>query len=332
MNLYLDGALAASANHSRSLSNVLNTYAYLGESLISDDPNFNGSIDEFRIYNHALTQTEIANNEAEGPTPISRLRLEVNTVTGSVAILGTFTTTIPIDYYKITSISGALDPLTWSSLDDQNLDAIGPGTGESWTEGSSSATELVELYLLGATTISPNERVELGHAYDPDVYGQGISGDVSFFIGSQGTQTLQSGVVLYVTPDPLDGDYNGDLTVNAADYTVYRNALGGVYNPNADGDGDGVIDRDDYVIWKWNYGHSAGAGSLATGLANVPEPAALTLTIVISVSCVCIRMRSPGSTSSQLGPMLLPLIFATTSGNGYSIIGMPSPATSFSRW
>jgi hypothetical protein len=38
----------------------------------------------------------------------------------------------------------------------------------------------------------------------------------------------------------------------------------------ADGDGDGVVDRDDFIIWKWTYGNAAGGG--ATANEAVPEP------------------------------------------------------------
>ena len=88
-------------------------------------------------------------------------------------------------------------------------------------------------------------------------------------------------------PEGLAGDYNGDGTVDAADYTVWRNNLGGDAAALADGSRDpmntGPIDGDDYTFWKNNYGNtSEGAGSLA-GLAGsvVPEPA--TIALVISV-------------------------------------------------
>jgi len=84
--VYLNGDLRASATHSKSLSDVSDTFAYLGKSLVSVDPNFNGAMDEFRIYDHALDGSQVAASFADGPTPQSGLRLEVNTVTGSVAI------------------------------------------------------------------------------------------------------------------------------------------------------------------------------------------------------------------------------------------------------
>ena len=66
----------------------------------------------------------------------------------------------------------------------------------------------------------------------------------------------------------LPGDYNGDLIVNAADYTVWRNTLGSSVArfAGADGDGDQVIGGGDYDVWKSHFGESllvVGSSSLA---------------------------------------------------------------------
>ena len=63
-------------------------------------------------------------------------------------------------------------------------------------------------------------------------------------------------------------DYNGDGLVNAADYTVWRDAVGQQGSGlAADGDGDNVIGNGDYSVWSQNYG----SGSNATTHA-IPEP------------------------------------------------------------
>jgi T5SS/PEP-CTERM-associated repeat protein len=71
------------------------------------------------------------------------------------------------------------------------------------------------------------------------------------------------------------GDYNDDGTVNAADYVVWRQLIGGPYNPRADGDTNGVINAADYAIWRANFGSVAGSGfggSSGTTVGTVPEP------------------------------------------------------------
>jgi hypothetical protein len=77
------------------------------------------------------------------------------------------------------------------------------------------------------------------------------------------------------------GDYNGDGTVNAADYTVWRDHLGGS-GPSGDGTTtgnlagvpDGVVNEWDYSFWKQEFGKSVPGSGGGAGLAAtaVPEP------------------------------------------------------------
>lgn len=74
----------------------------------------------------------------------------------------------------------------------------------------------------------------------------------------------------------LPGDYNQDGNVDAADYTVWRDAVGQVgLGLVADGDYSGVVDEGDYDVWKSNFGAGNNAGA-AAGAADfaVPEPSA----------------------------------------------------------
>src|SRR5690606_10125365 len=51
------------------------------------------------------------------------------------------------------------------------------------------------------------------------------------------------------------GDFNGDMMVDAADYTIWRNSVGQIGKGlAADADGNGVVDGDDYVVWKDHFG------------------------------------------------------------------------------
>ena len=60
----------------------------------------------------------------------------------------------------------------------------------------------------------------------------------------------------------LEGDYNGNEIVDAADYSVWRDSLGlqgaGLA---ADGNHDNRVDGADYTLWKANFGDSAGSSS-----------------------------------------------------------------------
>jgi hypothetical protein len=96
--LYTNGVLAAINN------NVVNALAttlgddpinYLGESLYGVDPWFNGSIDEFRIYNGALTAGQILADYALGPNQVigtpKNVSLSVK-VSGDPALVLSWTT------------------------------------------------------------------------------------------------------------------------------------------------------------------------------------------------------------------------------------------------
>lgn len=96
--------------------------------------------------------------------------------------------------------------------------------------------------------------------------------------------------------DPTDifnptasGDYNGDGVVNAADYTVWRDAFLTVQEGHpADGNGDGFVGNDDYDLWVANFGNIVTSTSTA-----VPEPtSAATLLMLLVLSRLKQRSRS----------------------------------------
>ncbi len=82
---------------------------------------------------------------------------------------------------------------------------------------------------------------------------------------------------LVLVADGLPGDYNRDGTVDAADYTVWRDSLGQTGNLAADGNEDNVVDADDYLLWRENFGRSEAGSGAGASLATVPEPAAVLL-------------------------------------------------------
>jgi hypothetical protein len=94
-----------------------------------------------------------------------------------------------------------------------------------------------------------------GRVYD----GDGVSG-ARIDIGAVEAQPI---------PHAVFGDYNEDGTVNAADYTVWRNAAGETVTPfdSPDGDGSGTADLDDYLLWKSLYGETVPTFELAMGTA-----------------------------------------------------------------
>ncbi|TWT37150.1 hypothetical protein KOR34_20970 [Posidoniimonas corsicana] len=87
------------------------------------------------------------------------------------------------------------------------------------------------------------------------------------------------------TATGLPGDFNDDNLVDAADYTVWRDNLGGDSSVlNGNGTGGGTVVQADYELWRDNY--AAGASQLG-GLdaSQVPEPTSLLLFVGVAALC-----------------------------------------------
>jgi hypothetical protein len=80
-------------------------------------------------------------------------------------------------------------------------------------------------------------------------------------------------VRLFTPVVPVQGDYNQNGIVNAADYTTWRDHLGEAFTlPNRDPTNSGNVNQQDYTFWKGRFGAISGAGALSGGAA-APEPA-----------------------------------------------------------
>lgn len=77
----------------------------------------------------------------------------------------------------------------------------------------------------------------------------------------------------------IPGDFNGDGSVDARDYVVWRNSTGQLvtYFDGADGNGDGIVSTADYMVWRANFGITTGSGASPT--TSVPEPAGAMLLV-----------------------------------------------------
>ena len=114
--------------------------------------------------------------------------------------------------------------------------------------------------------------------FDTLLLPSGFSGNIAY---------TATGVILTVVAN-LAGDYNQDGTVDASDYTVWRDTLGSAINLAADGNGNGAVDQADYIIWKSNFGSTAN-GSAHNNM--VPEPSALLLVACTGFVLGLIRAR-----------------------------------------
>jgi hypothetical protein len=83
--------------------------------------------------------------------------------------------------------------------------------------------------------------------------------------------------------------------VDAADYVVWRNTVGGT-ELAADGNGDGLVDVADYNVWRARFGNTANLGGGAfmglPGSASIPEPP--TYALLLAVVVLAFRPRTNG--------------------------------------
>jgi hypothetical protein len=85
---------------------------------------------------------------------------------------------------------------------------------------------------------------------------------------------------------PLEGDYNHDNAVDAADYAMWRHMNGqSGTGLAADGNGDGTVNSLDYDLWKSQFGATQSAAtSLTADSIVVPETGGLALSLFASLS------------------------------------------------
>lgn len=87
LGLYRDGTLDTVIRISTPLTSVSNVYSYIGRALYSGDPYADLSIDEFRIFNGALTSTEVANYHLAGPNSLTPPPTLAVTLVGANAVV-----------------------------------------------------------------------------------------------------------------------------------------------------------------------------------------------------------------------------------------------------
>ena len=71
MTFHKDGQWLSSDTIEIQLEQIADSYGFLGHSLFVEDPDFRGSIDEFRIYDYALSQNQVLGNVEAGPDVVN---------------------------------------------------------------------------------------------------------------------------------------------------------------------------------------------------------------------------------------------------------------------
>jgi len=93
---------------------------------------------------------------------------------------------------------------------------------------------------------------------------------------------VEDNIEMLTSPPQLPGDYNGDGSVDAADYVVWRKTFGQTELLLADGNRNEEIDAGDYTGWSEGFGEWQPPGK--AGSEGVPEPATCALLLLGSIA------------------------------------------------
>ena len=104
--------------------------------------------------------------------------------------------------------------------------------------------------------------------------------------------TIDNIMIEFIGNQSVLGDYNGNGVVDAADYTVWRDNVGGDPSALAAGTRDPsnvgpTINGDDYTFWKTNFGGGLGGGGSASSV--VPEPSAIAIVLIAMLAMGIVR-------------------------------------------
>jgi hypothetical protein len=108
------------------------------------------------------------------------------------------------------------------------------------------------------------------HTREPYVVLDGflfIQDDAWNLLDVNSQEDLDAGIF----PQPVNGDYNNNGAVDAADYVLWRDG-GPLENDSTPG-----VQPEDYDVWKANFGSGGGSGAV---FSAVPEPASLLLFVI----------------------------------------------------
>lgn len=205
---------------------------------------------------------------------------------------------LPDDYYRVsdgtlTGLYGGAPSLGLEDPEVLNIPFVGddpifddPGyAGNRWFS--------MELLVRGGTATFSIEGVVIDQF---DVSTQ-AAGDLLFGVADIFNSVNSSNWVVWdnivvsetFPPEGLDGDYNGDNTVDIADYVLWRNNLGAPAGTLLNDPVGGVVGTAHYDTWRTNFGSTLPA-SIAADSVAVPESASSVLLVLgLGVTCVALR-------------------------------------------
>src|SRR5690606_20315831 len=195
--------------------------------------NFDGQLDEFAIFNGALSDAQIGglffNNNINQPVNLDP-SFTVNRDTGQILFTNDSSFGIELLGYTIRSASGSLAPTQWLTVADR-FDAP-PGDGsidnDAWTVFTNESLDYSVELSEGAPgtdggTIAVGKVINFGNAWvknpEEDVFIDLLLDDGMGTVKTLAASFTGNGDVAHIL-----ADYNGNGSVDAADWTAFRTA------------------------------------------------------------------------------------------------------------
>lgn len=170
MALYMDGQLvAANPNITIPLSAVANNNFYLGRALYNPDPYLNGYIEEFRVYNTALSSPQIAASYQAGAEeldldPGSVVSLTM-TLPAQILVEGETTPELTGTFSKVGAIPLGVADVSLSSAAPSIVEVLPNGILRALAAGSANITAEINGATANATITVVAVPAELRHRY-----------------------------------------------------------------------------------------------------------------------------------------------------------------------
>jgi hypothetical protein len=189
------------------------------------------------------------------------------------------------------SVNGSGVPQDLGLFDVAFSDAAGTSTTGAGTLGDFfSSADGSTLYTQGATVSATfgGSTYNWTISYTGSiVWNDANASTITSLSDTGGVDIVLKGLSSVIVPQGVQGDYNNNGVVDAADYVLWRN--GGPLQNEVDA--PGTVNAADYTAWRARFGNTSGAGAGLSGGA-VPEPTAILLVLAGAVVTSCARRRS----------------------------------------
>ncbi len=171
-----------------------------------------------------------------------------------------------------------------------------------------AGTTNLNTFLFDGPQTQGSKRVEMGAG---NILRYTSGGGV-FRSNNTGTNTNVAGVEFNGTTTPIDGDYNNNGWVDAADYVVWRNAGPADVLPNDPT--SGTVDDTDYTTWRGNFGKTR-FGILTAGDSSAPAELVFTTNTALGTSAA-----DPGEQHNRLIELINTVITDNPQGGAVTVV------------